>query len=395
MSQNNNAYIFIGSYPGKDNYDVLVKKYFKKNISFSNAEYERVLFEEFKKQTSNVYFLSAPVVGKYPTNTKKSFVKLPNANGVINCHYSAFKPFIYQSKSHSLIKNLKNIIKKNNLTEFENVFVIASELHLPYLKSLKYSKKYNNVKTCSIVPDIPSVLYKKSNNFFVSTFRKFYGKLCLLYSDKYSDSFLFFTDSMKSLFNLSHKPFIVKEGIIEKIREAFNHKSDKSCLFLGKTDIQNGIGIVLESAKKRPDITFNIYGSGSMDEELKICKLQNVHFYGFINPNFTERLFEDNRIFLSPRFPDDYTKYSFPSKIIKYVSYCKPIVTMKLPCYSDKFDDILSYMSDSTSDALVNSIDTALAMDSTVLKFRIETNLHSLLKENYVASFLRMLSAIN
>ena len=98
---------------------------------------------------------------------------------------------------------------------------------------------------------------------------------------------------------------------------------------------------------------------------------------------------EDIDIFLSPRFPEgNYINYSFPSKILDYIAFFKPIITYKIPCYDEKLDEILIYPKDLSIESFVSSIKEAIG--TTVDKDKFISYLEKIDSHNIVSDILNM-----
>ena len=73
-------------------------------------------------------------------------------------------------------------------------------------------------------------------------------------------------------------------------------------------------------------------------------------------------------ILLSLRIPGgDYQKYSFPSKILDYLSFKKPIVTFKLPCYSNSILNYLFIPEEVDANSVLNKINDIIKDNLVVL----------------------------
>ena len=382
-------YIFVGVYCKSFDYDYLSKKYYKKNISVSNSEYERMLFNEFVKQGKQVFMLSAPNVGRWPTSCKRLFFAgSKESQSEFVCNYCTLFGFANFSKSLSLVSNFRKIVEKN---KDKRIVVIACEAHKPYLNVLKIAKKKYGLETSLIVPDLPEdMIY--SDSVIYKYLKKRNVKDIYLLADKYVDSFYFFTDTIRDKFLMGKvKPFVVHKGLIEDISyQKTNHKRPQ-CLYAGKTDERNGVALIVEAAKSLPDFDFNIYGSGNLDDSLKNIKGKNVKYHGFISPVQIEQLLLDSDILLSPRLPASFTSNSFPSKIMKYLSCSKPIVTFYLDCYGEDFDSVLFFPNTCDSSGLITTINKAKDF---INKKYTESQLEHLSKHlvgNVVADYINML----
>lgn len=380
-----NLYIFIGSYLGENAYAMLRNLYFKKNISVSNSEYERALFNEFSK-TENCLFISAPSVGRYPISCKKVFYKKSIFEGkIIDCSFSTVLGVNNFSKSRALKTTLKKQISMNRN---KKIFVIACEAHKPYLSALKVAKRYG-CSTMLIVPDSPASmsfsnnpLYKILKTIDVHSIKKM--------SEKYANCFLYFTDDIRKDFSIE-KPYIIREGILNDVTLTEDSKKKNKCVYIGKTDIRNGINYIIQSAKQLPGFSFDIYGSGNYDEILKTQNIKNIKYHGFVDPNDIDSILKKADILLSPRTNDiSYTGLSFPSKILKYISYSKPIVTFKLLCYNQKFDSVLVYPNEETVDSFISAIKKAAKISNKDCYANIVGNL-SYLKANRIVEDIKEL----
>ena len=67
-------------------------------------------------------------------------------------------------------------------------------------------------------------------------------------------------------------------------------------------------------------------------------------------------------VFLAPRLPNasDYVAYSFPSKMLEYLPYGKPIITFRLPCFDDKYNSVFTYVAETTGKSLHESVVKAI-----------------------------------
>ena len=384
-------YIFVGSYIGKENYNFLFEHYYKKQISVSNSEFERMLFESFNINGADSYFIGAPSVGRFPFSCKKMFYKKRMSGRIRDCSFCTIIGFSNISKSFHLKKEIESLLKEH---KNDDIYIVGCEAHKPYLDVIKFVKrKHCGAKSLLVVPDDPlSMVF--SRNFIYKILKRRNVKHIHNISEKYVDSYLYFTKTIGEKFTFE-KPYLVREGIIEKFEDSNPNNKKIICTYIGKVDERNGIPFIIEAAKKLKNFDFEVYGSGDYEEKISSINLKNLHFYGFVNPGYVDKIMKTSDIFLSPRKNDlSYTSYSFPSKILKYISYCKPIVTFKLPCYSSSFDQILIYPEDETVDSFVNAIKLASKNRGARTRTATEKYLSYLLQKNMGRDLLSLLDTI-
>lgn len=363
------AYIIIGTAYLECDEEIIKNRYLKNSISVSNTVFERKVFNGFKENDAEVVFLSCPHLGYYPTSLKTSHIKGLTSKDDLYClDYNAFIGYSSVSKRKALIKELKNIV--NGRFKNKNIHLILSEAHKPYLDVAQYAKKKNLACDVTImVPDLPEHNIR-SKNFIYKLLKK--NNVSQIYKkiDKYVDKFVFFTKPMIDRFNLTNKQYIVSEGISSGV---YNRRDDdykdnkKHIVFIGKLDKRNGVDLIYEVAQKIHDdsVVFDLYGVGGteLDASEKI-NTKNVIIHGFLKPSEVKEALSKATVLLSPRFSnEEYTKYSFPSKMFDYLEAFKPIITFKLKSYPDELDKMLYYPKFEDSDSLLATLKLVLQKD--------------------------------
>ena len=198
---NNKLYVFLGTYCELIDYAILEKKYYKSDISVSNSEFERMLFQGFLNIGCESIMLSAPSVGMWPISCKKILFNEKHRNkNYITCPHLTIYGIKNFSKSISLKKAFIKIVKENLNKE---IVVVGCEAHKPYLKILKYAKTKYKFKTCLIVPDLPDNMISSKNRIY-TFFKKINVKNIYKLTNKYVDCFYFFTPTMCESFDLSN-----------------------------------------------------------------------------------------------------------------------------------------------------------------------------------------------
>lgn len=353
--------------------EYIQKNYIKKSTSVSNNVFERKLYSGFinSKSKHDFVYVSAPSVGWFPKNCKKIRIKGFTKNS--NYHpinYSTTYLGSTFSKARALKNEISKIIKTIDLDKYK-ICLVSCELHLPYLKCAEYLKrKYPNSVTVQFVPDLPEFNNRSSGRIY-NYLKSINCKKIKQLRTKYIDKYVLFSKPMVNALGLAkHNNWIVNEGIASDNSCFEKLESDglKHVVFIGKLDKRNGVDLIKGTAalfESRKDIVFDFYGiqaSDGISDELLLNR-PNICVHGFVKPSKILSILNSSDVLLSPRYPnEEYTKYSFPSKIFDYLSSHKPIVSFKLDCYPQELNDILIYPKDISVDSLAESINHALSL---------------------------------
>lgn len=113
-------------------------------------------------------------------------------------------------------------------------------------------------------------------------------------------------------------------------------KVPKSLVFTGSLTANVGIEEMLQAFIEcdTKDFELRIFGSGELAETIaNLSKVHtNIKYYGQVDNARAVQEQISATLLLNPRFSDgEYTKYSFPSKIIEYMASGTPVLTTALP----------------------------------------------------------------
>lgn len=354
--------LFIGSCVSELDDKKMASQYFRKNFSVSNLVYERKLFQYAKENALDFCFISAPSVRLWPKQSKKIWVRgFTNEDRLLVCSYCVFPAIAHLSKYLAIRKRLKQFLK--SVDPNDTVHIVAFEAHSPYLRAVRYCKKHaSHCFSTLVVPDLPEDLRRDTKDIFYFLLKKWDIKNIAHLRKRYVDSYVFFTKAMESRINDPDKPFFVSNGLVVQntnLSDAPRKNAESiNCVYVGKTTEENGVQIIIDAAKKAKDgrIVYHVYGSGSMDDALREETKKNsaLCFHGFLEPGSVGEVLKGADVFLALRLPDsgDYLNYSFPSKILEYLPFGKPIIALKLPCFDEKYDSAFTYLPDTDGNTL-------------------------------------------
>ena len=105
-----------------------------------------------------------------------------------------------------------------------------------------------------------------------------------------------------------------------------------------------------------------LFGSGDYEEDIKAAaaKDSRIKFFGRVDRETIMKKEQEASLLLNLRNPeDDYTKYSFPSKMIEYMISGTPMLTTRLPGIPDEYNNYL-YTVDYDFNRMAQMIDAIL-----------------------------------
>lgn len=217
--------------------------------------------------------------------------------------------------------------------------IIAYAMTSPFVEILNYvKKKYPQIICCLVVPDLPEYMnaslsenkfYKILKNFQIKHFKNNLKKI---------DCYIFLTEYMKEWFSWDIK-YTVVEGISSKtlvdLKNFRQENKKKSILYAGMIEEKYGVLDLVKAFMKieNQDWTLELFGRGSTLEEIKKLAEQDtrIHIRGMV-PN--DQILKEQKkveLLINPRNDNqEFTRYSFPSKVIEYMGSGTPMIGYKL-----------------------------------------------------------------
>ena len=235
-----------------------------------------------------------------------------------------------------------------------------------FLGLVKLAKKYNkNIIAGCIIADIPQYVTANKVKGIKKLYHMYQVKKCSsLY--KYVDRFVLLTEHMAQKLDIK-VPYIVVEGVAttDEIEvdgtKAENLKNDRYVLYSGTLNYKFGISVLLDAFEKINDNNLKLVICGFGEAEKLIKEKQKkdnrIVFLGRVDRTEVLALQKNATILVNPRQNnEEFTKYSFPSKNLEYMSSGVPLVAYKLDGIPDEYDDFITYPSDDSSYELAKEI---------------------------------------
>lgn len=317
-----------------------------------------------------VHILNALYIGSYPKRYKQIMVPAyefhhtsgANDFNVPFCNLMGWKQI-------SRVRNIKKYIKKWALKdENKPKVILAYALTSNNVSAILYAKKINpNISAFIVVPDLPqymntsnrtTILYQITKGVEIKYIKKNLGNI---------DGYVLLTEYMNEFIQTDH--YVVVEGVasdsFDKIKQT--HSEIKTIVYTGTLHARYGVRNLVDAFMKikSEDVKLIICGSGDSSDYIRTMqqKDRRIDFRGSVTREEALEIQANATVLVNPRMNnEEFTKYSFPSKNMEYMSSGVPVVAYKLDGIPDEYDDYIIYAKDNTVDGLLSAINTVCQM---------------------------------
>lgn len=308
-------------------------------------------------------------IGSYPKRYKKLMIpSFPfhhkegaNDINVGFCNLSGLKFFSrYFSARKAVVKWAKS------KSDDKKVLLIYA-MTTPFVNIAEYiKKKFPEIKICLVVPDLPEHMRpgKSDSKSFYSILKQREIKM-LRRMLKKVDSYVLLTDAMKEWFGYPIT-YTVVEGIAMPTSVSTESvEKKKTILYAGGINVQYGTLDLVKSfiATGRDDWELSLYGDGSALEQIReVAKDHpNVKLHGMVPNTTVVAAQKEAAVLVNPRKNQIFTKYSFPSKILEYMSSGTPVLAYKLDGIPNEYDPYFFHIED-TENGLTNALEHVMSL---------------------------------
>ena len=141
-----------------------------------------------------------------------------------------------------------------------------------------------------------------------------------------------------------------------------------------------GMELLLDAFEKMPQNSAKLCFAGGGDAvpivQEASKKNPNVQYLGYCSKEEVFALQNKASILVNPRSAyEEYTKYSFPSKTMEYLSMGKPVAMNKLPALPEEYEEHLFLFAEETAESMAKTFLGILAMDDAQIKAHVQRQL--------------------
>lgn len=368
--------LYISSACKKENKD-LIDSTSRIKLQMSGIKFHNLLIEGLANNNCNVESLIGLPIS-INTNKKKIWYKKINIDNNITYNQVGFIniPILKQlTTAINIFVNIFIWIKKNQKKDKAIIIDMTYVTIIPYIGILKSLFKQ---KVFGIMADVYDYMfdvenYNGKNKLISKVSRKLinknYNKL---------DGYIFLTDYMKELIDYKNKKYIVIEGLVDKINNTNNNKNKinpKVILYSGGLYEKFGVKLLLDAFIEIKDDSLQLwlYGAGDLIEIINKYKLidNRIHFFGMVPNQEVVNSQITATLLVNPRpTKDEFTKYSFPSKVIEYMVSGTPVLTTKLSGIPEEYYKYVYTIEDESIKGLKKDIEKIISLTSEELNLK-------------------------
>lgn len=263
--------------------------------------------------------------------------------------------------------------KKNLVKDFEHKSF--NYINLPYLKDILLERKFYNY--LSNFPFEKGDIILTYNDSFLSNIaekikKKFniswYSIIADLKAPKNASRYIFLNWKYYKKNKVNGNAIFMDGGIHPNLLNFYKKnkkKKNKIILYAGTIGGHAGVLYLIKAFNqiKNNRVQLWLCGKGhDHDIEKLIDTDKRIKLFGYVSKKRLEELSNIADIFINPRKSDG-NETNFPSKILFYLSFKKPIISTRTGL-SPKYNNVLFLLNDEKIETLINKINYVLSLNS-------------------------------
>jgi len=279
-------------------------------------------------------------------------------------------PLIKQwNHANGACKLLKKWLRENR--DERDKCVLVYGIYPAVVKKLLSVCKKHNCKIFALITDVPSTMftYTKSKNLLKRLFSGSYRKLAMSVQDRF-DGYVYLTRAMENEV-APGKPYIVVETIVDtRIFDgvaAVGKAEPPALMYAGALYKKYGVDLIVDAFEQtKSNCELWLFGSGDYEQEIKqrMAKNPNIRFFGRVPREEVLKREKEASLLLNIRnTEDDYTRFSFPSKMVEYMLSGTPLLTTRLEGIPEEYYSYCHCVSTREPEEIARTIERILGTE--------------------------------
>ena len=314
-------YLYVGYYVEDQTFTEILNRKIN-NMSVARQKFEYNVIRGMHEQLGdNVSFVSY-----VPTDGN---LKIPDTSVVQGASVTHIA--INKSSAVSIFAAygaLKKYLMSLGEEKLRGLHIVMYAVIPPFEQALLALKKRYGFKIVTICSEIPEL--RRYGSSIPSRIKK---KILTHYNEQF-DGYVLFSDAMKEVVRVGNKPCLVMEGIGPDIRSVPVAGKKNIVMYAGGLAPDNNIPLLIKCCQQI-DIIDEIWICGVGPDENRIkemaAKDARVKYFGRVPNEEVLEMESQAKVLVNFRNPDErLTRYSFPSKILEYISSGSLVMSTQL-----------------------------------------------------------------
>lgn len=225
---------------------------------------------------------------------------------------------------------------------------------------------FPDIITVIVVPDLPQYMNTSKKRPLIN---RLFKKISISHINEniYSiDGFVLLTKHMAGKLHIDTNKTVIIEGIANDSHQSNNLSipSDTNIITVAYTGALNeryGVTFLVQSFMLIHNINYRLVLCGAGDSERFITESakhdSRIIYRGQLQRDEILNIQKNATVLINPRQNnEEFTKYSFPSKNMEYLSSGRPLIAYKLDGVPDDYDKYIHYVPDNEIETLANQI---------------------------------------
>lgn len=368
--------LFVGTLVSKEEMERL-NSIGKRKASVAPNNYETMLVKGLVENGAQVDVMSVPAVAAYPGNptalVRQQREVLPFGVTV------QLIPFInvQAAKQASIQRSTYRMVKQWLIAnkDVDEKCVISFSIYPPYTKPLVNLCRKYHCHLSAVITDLPEYMYTwGKENPITAYFGNAMKKKMLKLQGK-CDSYVLFTKKMAARMMIEKKPYVVSEGFSDasifdgvEVREK---SQKKNLVYAGNLSRLYGIRSLVDGfMRTEGEQELHFYGSGEDVAYVQQCaeKDRRIRYFGRVSrEDALCALKRAHLIVINKPTADDYSNYSFSSKILECMVSGTPVLMTRVGGMPEDYYPYFYFIDDETPQGIAKAIENVLALSEETL----------------------------
>ncbi len=298
-------------------------------------------------------------------------------------------------KHFQIARGIYKRIKKLKKVGFTPDVLICDILNVSVCLGALLAGRRLHIKTAAIVTDLLGI----SSHEEKALINRIASKISNSYITAF-DYYIILTQQMNEVVNPHNRPYIVMEGVCNstKLTRTTTDNGLKKIFYAGGRPSKDGLDILIPAFKQMKDenLQLNIYGNIPDAEIGPDPEDSRIIYHGLADNDTVVKEECDSHLLVNPRpTGEEYTKYSFPSKLMEYIATSVPVVTTRLAGIPEEYYDYMFSFDSCDIDNYRKKLEEILVLSEEKLKAKGQKAQEFVLKhKNNLAQTARIVELI-